>query len=68
MKEYSLIMARNALSFSLPTKAFFETVERVKSLGLTAFASMMQQQDYMDNIETLKKIVGIVSYDISCLI
>eukprot|EP01031_Cornospumella_fuschlensis_P031387 gene31387-37939_t len=59
VKEYSLIMARNALSFSLPTKAFFETVERVKSLGLTAFASMMQQQDYMDNIETLKKIVGI---------
>lgn len=54
-------MARNALSFSVPTKAFFETVDKLRKIGMTSFANMMLQKDYMDNIETLKKIVGIVS-------
>lgn len=61
MKEYSLIVARNALSFSVPTKAFFETIDRLRKIGMTSFANMMLQKDYMDNIETLKMIVGIVS-------
>ena len=60
MKEYSLLMARNALSLTVPSKAFFETAAILKRLGLTGFAGMMMQKDFMDSIESLKKMIGMV--------
>lgn len=35
--------------------------------GLTGFAGLMLRNDFMESIETLKKIVGMVSDKLKCL-
>lgn len=57
--DYSLLMARSALQLASPTRAFTETAEVLRRVGLTGFAANLIRPDIMDSIETLKKITGI---------
>lgn len=57
--DYSLLLAKNTLSLTYPTKVVLETVEVFRKFGLTGFAGLMLRKDFMEGIETLKTLVNM---------
>lgn len=59
--DYSIIVAKNTLALNFPTKVVLETVDILKRYGLSGFAGLLLRQDFLESVETLKRISGMVS-------
>mmetsp|Transcript_4943 Transcript_4943/g.6803 ORF Transcript_4943/g.6803 Transcript_4943/m.6803 type:complete len:1165 (+) Transcript_4943:24-3518(+) len=57
--DYSIIVAKNTLTLNYPTKIVLETVSILQRYGLAGFAGLLLRKDFMDSVETLKRISGM---------
>lgn len=58
--DYSLIAAKNTLILSFPTKVLIETIDILKRYGLSGFTGLLLRKDFLESVETLKRISGMV--------
>eukprot|EP00600_Ochromonadales_sp_CCMP1393_P006515 CAMPEP_0174954748 /NCGR_PEP_ID=MMETSP0004_2-20121128/599_1 /TAXON_ID=420556 /ORGANISM="Ochromonas sp., Strain CCMP1393" /LENGTH=1315 /DNA_ID=CAMNT_0016202601 /DNA_START=234 /DNA_END=4178 /DNA_ORIENTATION=- len=59
--DYSIKVAQNALTYNFPAKLALDTVEVLKRYGLTGFTGLLLRQDFLESVETLKRISGMES-------
>lgn len=57
--DYSLIAAKNTLILSFPTKVLIETIDILKRYGLSGFTGLLLRKDFLESVETLKRISGM---------
>eukprot|EP01034_Spumella_vulgaris_P023030 gene23030-29219_t len=57
--DYSLIVAKNTLALNFPTKIVIETIDILKRYGLSGFAGLLLRADFLESVETLKRISGM---------
>uniref|UniRef100_A0A7S3H6I2 sn-1-specific diacylglycerol lipase n=2 Tax=Spumella elongata TaxID=89044 RepID=A0A7S3H6I2_9STRA len=59
--DYSMTVARNALTYNFLAKLALDTVEVLKRYGLTGFTGLMLREDFLESVELLKRISGMES-------
>ena len=66
--DLSLTFVKNTLILSYPAKIAVEVVDIFKIYGLSGLAGILMRKDFVEAVETLKRISGMVRYNLpTCL-
>ena len=57
--DTTISVAKKSMLLNFPAKVIIETVDVLKNYGLAGFAGLMLRKDFMESVETLKKISGM---------
>eukprot|EP01038_Epipyxis_sp_PR26KG_P009273 gene9273-12493_t len=57
--DCSLLVVKNTITLNFPTKVLLETVTVLQRYGLSGFAGLLLRKDFMESVETLKRISGM---------
>lgn len=60
--DCALQVIKNSLYLSYPTMLAIETLDILKRYGFTGLAGVLMRKDFMEAVETLKRISGLVSF------
>ena len=57
--DTTISVAKKSMLLNFPAKVIIETIDVLKNYGLAGFAGLMLRKDFMESVETLKKISGM---------
>lgn len=63
--DYSFNVVKSSVQYNLPAKIVMETINILKKYGMSGLAGVLMRHDFLEAVETLKKMSGMVSVDTS---
>ena len=55
----TFVVAKTSLYYSMPAQIILQTISILRRYGLSGFAGLLLRKDFMESVETLKRISGV---------